>query len=1193
MEVSTAPATAQTEGQRRRRPRNRNRNNTGPVQQPAQQDGPDAPPPVPAQRGGRSGRGRGRGSHTNNPRGRGQAPHASQVPSADASSAPPTNHQRGRGGQQRNPRFPGRAAGGRQFGGQLTVAANDEGSASTTTTDPSSSAGLQPDAPAFEPGRPLVARPPRPRKPQAPKSNAPDITTRTHEDIDNGHYECAICVETIKRTAKGVWSCRTCWTVFHLGCIKKWSTNEGSAAARQQAPDGELPPPRQWRCPGCNLPKDELPRSFSCWCEKESDPKPLAGIPPFSCGQTCSRSRILPKKCPHPCPTTCHAGPCPPCTQIGPTQHCFCSKKSMTRRCVDTDYENGWSCGDVCGQLMPCGEHFCPQPCHEGSCGVCEVRVPARCYCGQIEKAILCCDKNIERHSSRTLTAEDGSHAFEEWTGVFNCPNTCGRDFDCGKHTCEKPCHQQDSAPPHCPRSPDAVSHCPCGKTPLSEISGAVRTSCEDAIPNCSKPCANELACGHRCERFCHQGACPPCLRTMSILCRCGRTTSSTICHQGVEEPPQCMRVCRVSLNCGRHECGERCCPGERKAAERQAQRRKPRPLDSARQHRHDDGFEAEHIDTRSCGRQLRCGNPDHRCQELCHKGPCGTCREAIFDEISCNCGRTVLQPPLPCGTKPPPCRFPCERPKACGHPQVTHNCHEDEESCPKCPFLTTKACLCGKNTLKNQPCWLTEVRCGDICGAKLKCGAHRCLKQCHRPGECEEPCRQSCGKELTVCGHPCMAPCHSPSPCKEQKPCQHKIFITCECQRIKQEAKCGASKNTEGNHNKQLKCDEECARLERNRKLAVALNVDPAQQTDHVPYSADTLNMYQQNSAWASVQEKELRLFAAEPDQKRLRFKPMQRKQRAFLHSLAEDFGFDSESMDPEPHRHVAIFKTPRFVVAPMKSLAECVRIRQVQRTIAPAATPAPAPAISSRPKASITTADPYNAFLINNPRFALTIEEVRSALKTVLPKTSFALELDISFLPTEEVALKPPIAARINLPDRDVQTMLETLKTPLAQELAAQKIGTLQLARLDASLNILRTESDGVGAGWSQVAAKGGASARHASSLGSAPIGGKGGFAVLSLSSKAKKKKVPVQEVVDDWEAEEEKEEEREKERVSGVNSDAEGGAGAGEASGTSAAAAASAPRKAEDEASDEILRAFNKEEASLPWSERLEDD
>jgi transcriptional repressor NF-X1 len=361
---------------------------------------------------------------------------------------------------------------------------------------------------------------------------------------------------------------------------------------------------------------------------------------------------------------------------------------------------------------------------------------------------------------------------------------------------------------------------------------------------------------------------------------------------------------------------------------------------------------------------------------------------------------------------------------------------------------------------------------------------------------------------------------------------------------------KCSASKNSEGNLKKTLKCDEECARLERNRKLALALNVDPAQQTDHVPYSADTLNMYQQNSSWAAAQEKELRLFAANPDEKRLRSKPMARKQRAFIHSLAEDFGFDSESMDPEPHRHVAIFKTPRFVMAPMKTLAECVRIRQVQRAVAPPATTT----ATSRPKASNVSADPYNAFLITNPRFALTVEEIKAVLKSVLPKTAFPLELDVSFLPTEEVALKPPIAARVSLPDREVQAMLEAVKPALSSALSAQKIGKLQLARLDAFLNVLRKETDAPGGGWSQVAAKG-APVRHVPQ--STPLGNKGGFAVLSTSStKKKKEKQKEVEVADDWEAAEEVEEEKEKaeeveeekERAnslvnSGSNSEAEG--------------------------------------------------
>ncbi|KZM23183.1 nucleic acid binding [Ascochyta rabiei] len=252
-------------GSRGRRPRNRNRNRAPNETSDAQNEGQSSGEQQ-SQRGGRSGRGRGRGrgGHSLVPS---QVLQAMPGQGSDTAPTPtPTRGgHRGRGGSGRGgpgrggaQRFPQRtAAGGRQFGGQLTTEDDAESVAS---------ASLQADAPEFEPGRPLVGckpRAPKEKQPQAPKSTAPDIATRTHEDIDNGHYECAICTEDIKRRSKGVWSCRTCWTVFHLGCIKKWSTNEGSAAARQQAQDGEAPPPRQWRCPGCNLPKDVLPKNFS------------------------------------------------------------------------------------------------------------------------------------------------------------------------------------------------------------------------------------------------------------------------------------------------------------------------------------------------------------------------------------------------------------------------------------------------------------------------------------------------------------------------------------------------------------------------------------------------------------------------------------------------------------------------------------------------------------------------------------------------------------------------------------------------------------------------------------------------------------------------------------------------------------------------------------------------------------------
>ena len=1028
---------------------------------------------------------------------------------------------------------------GRQYGERSTQEEH--------TSTPNLSA-LQPDAPEFHPGQHYQQPPtntrgekaaqsshrqpqtktPRARRQSIPKSTAPDIATRTHEDIANGIYECPICTNEVARNSK-VWSCKTCWTVFHLSCIKKWSTNEGSTQAQRPNENGDLPPPRQWRCPGCNLPKDVLPSTYTCWCMKEVDPQPIPGLPPHSCGQTCGNHRILPKKCPHPCELLCHAGPCPPCSHMGPRQSCFCGKRSTSRRCVETNYDTGWSCGEVCGDLLPCGEHTCLKPCHEGLCGACEVPMDCRCYCGTDQRMIICCERGEERSSKRSLEASDGSASVEEWTGTFDCGNGCQRRFDCGKHSCERKCHAQELTTPHCPRSPDVVSHCPCGKTLLNDVCSVSRETCEDPIPNCDKKCLKKLPCGHSCLQTCHADECMPCLMTVSISCRCGRTLSSTVCHQGNEERPQCMRACRATLNCGRHECGERCCSGERRAAERQATKRKLRPLGASRVV--DEGFEAEHICTRSCGRMLKCGN--HNCPELCHKGPCGSCREAIFDEISCHCGKTVLQPPLPCGTSPPPCRFDCERPRACGHPKVPHNCHGDDEACPKCPFLSQKPCLCGKKTLKNQPCWLSEVRCGEVCGRKLKCGSHFCRKLCHRPGECEDvgkSCQQACGKAKKACGHPCEEQCHAPRSCREDKPCQNKMYITCECQHLKQEVKCNASKTSEGNTKKSLDCDDECARLARNHKLALALNIDPeAHKDDHIPYSNETLKMFRENVKWAQTQEREIRVFAADETEKRLRFKPMPPHQRSFVHSLSEDFGFDSESMDPEPYRHVAIFKTPRFVMAPMKTLAECVRIRV-------SAEASSVPLAETAKKVQFTN-ELYNGFLLSNPRFGLTIEELRADCAANLD-SSPGLTYDISFLPSEEIVIKArPASSSTVITSSAIEATIKALKASLLTSISSKHLATsIQLCALDNSLNITRREMDDPAnnGGWSQVAAKA-AAPRWAPRQ--TAVGEKSVYTVLGSKLRdAKKKKEEMKKakesevVVDDWEEEMRRQEEEE---------------------------------------------------------------
>lgn len=987
-----------------------------------------------------------------------------------------------RGGARRGPQP--MVNGQRTFGGQLTnesVASSIAGS-------------LAGDAPVFIPGRPVLARarPPKPKARRMSKSQAPDIATRTHEDITNGQYECAICTNEVLPNSK-IWSCKTCWAVLHISCVKKWSANEVSTHQQRAAENGDLPPPRQWRSPCCNLPKDKLPTDYTCWCEKETEPRAIAGLPPHSCGQTCSKPRL--GHCPHPCELLCHAGPCPPCSHMGPSMSCFCGKDTISRRCVDTKYESGWSCGQVCGDILPCGEHACERGCHEGLCGSCDILVESRCFCGRVEKPLPCSERDDERDSH---LAED------HWVGSFDCGAECNRSFDCGipSHICEKSCHPQHDSPAHCPLSPDVVTHCPCGKTPLDILLPEPRDDCSVPVPRCQDKCEKELRCGHLCQQVCHQGDCRPCLQQSQISCRCGRTSSKSLCHQGQMEAPCCSRICRATLNCGRHECGERCCAGEKKASERQAAKRRHRPLTAGPAV---DVIEAEHICLKVCGRQLKCGN--HVCEELCHKGPCHSCLEAVFDEVSCNCGRTVLYPPQPCGIQPPSCNRNCTRPRTCGHPPSKHQCHGDAEPCVKCSYLVEKPCICGKRTLKNQPCWFTSPTCGLPCGKKLKCGIHFCQKQCHRAGECEDAsstCKQLCGRQKTVCEHACSDPCHAPYACKEIAPCPAKTFITCECQNQKKAVLCLASKSNEGNSKKVLDCHDECLQLQRNAKLRDALNIDPATHVDdHVPYSSTTLEIYQESTKFCQVYEREFRVFAGDEKEKRLRFKPMNARQRQFLHSLAEDFGLDSESQDPEPHRHVSIFKTPKFVSAPTKTLAQCVKPKPVA-VVEP---------VSSSSRGLTGTAEPFNAFLLSNPRFGLTIEDVRAQLN---PEFSAAnLDFDVSFLPAGEIILQGVSSGSWH---QKMDVILSSLKSGIVSKIKLYGLAsTATLCTVDSSLNVIRKEDDHAGGGWSQVA-RGGFGGR-------APerpaVGAKSSFTVLGTKAALKKKKEP-EVVAEDWEQE-----------------------------------------------------------------------
>ena len=49
----------------------------------------------------------------------------------------------------------------------------------------------------------------------------PEHTVNLINDLLSNKAECMICNDVIKKDY-AIWSCSTCWTIFHLECIKEW-----------------------------------------------------------------------------------------------------------------------------------------------------------------------------------------------------------------------------------------------------------------------------------------------------------------------------------------------------------------------------------------------------------------------------------------------------------------------------------------------------------------------------------------------------------------------------------------------------------------------------------------------------------------------------------------------------------------------------------------------------------------------------------------------------------------------------------------------------------------------------------------------------------------------------------------------------------------------------------------------------------
>ncbi|KAI1299236.1 Transcriptional repressor NF-X1 [Halotydeus destructor] len=734
---------------------------------------------------------------------------------------------------------------------------------------------------------------------------------RFEEQLRTEAYECMVCCEEIKARSS-VWSCSNCYNIFHLKCIKQWAESSGQAESRSEA--AQAP---GWRCPACQHVLDRIPERYLCFCGRRHNPpmshEPSSGPVPHSCGKKCSREK---EACRHACPLNCHPGPCPPC-QVSIRKSCFCGNSTMRLKCGEP--MKTVHCSRPCGKKQSCDQHMCFELCHEGDCKPCGQKVDQACHCGKASRTVDC-------------SLETKGKIF------YSCTEMCSKSLSCGRHRCQDVCHEGACKP--CPLGPDVLTHCPCGKARLSDLPNKfTRADCESRIPCCGQLCGKKLACGkqdehHVCPKKCHNGPCPPCLKSTEVVCECTMNSTLIECTELLANDElrlyKCKRRCNKKFSCGRHKCTAECCTVQ------------------------------EHNCAQPCSKKLKCGQ--HTCSEPCHRNPCQPCWNVSWEDLTCSCGSERKLPPINCGTRPPVCGKICNRVHPCGHPP-SHTCHSDAE-CPPCTVIVSKLCFGRHQELKSVHCYLKGLSCGKWCGREMSCGQHLCERVCH-DGECGN-CSYPCPVARSACGHACGLACHvktSRKMCPPSK-CLASINVHCACQRRSEKQPCwqindGSNrmpaslmaklrqqseidfdvaslvKKAEENRLCRLECDDLCSVYQRNRKLAEALGVKEADLSPNPgpPSYPETLKQFAlTDMTFIETIHKELSLLVTDTKRssvvsKNRNFAPMKADQRQALHELVPFFGCKSHSIDQEPNRSVVV-KAPRDkCFLPVVSLMEVVK--------------------------------------------------------------------------------------------------------------------------------------------------------------------------------------------------------------------------------------------------------------------------
>ncbi|MQL88742.1 hypothetical protein Taro_021316 [Colocasia esculenta] len=235
--------------------------------------------------------------------------------------------------------------------------------------------------------------------------------------------------------------------------------------------------------------------SFSCRCHGPVPPP----NPDFS---------LRPKKRKQERHTEVPGSPCPPCQEVV-WRSCLGQHIGEDRPMVCSTQVR-FSCQNLCGNLLKCGNHYCTKCCHA-----------------------------LKHKLPSTTSNVGGREPDDDNPGIAEPCEQCS--LPCQKerkpacpHPCPRPCHSDD-----CPPCNVLIKRpCHCG-TMVHVFECLYYNTLSDEeqqrIRSCGGPCHRKLPnCPHLCSEKCHPGTCPSvvrCLKKVSVRCACNNLRKEWVCQ--------------------------------------------------------------------------------------------------------------------------------------------------------------------------------------------------------------------------------------------------------------------------------------------------------------------------------------------------------------------------------------------------------------------------------------------------------------------------------------------------------------------------------------------------------------------------------------------------------------------------------------------------------------------------------------